>query len=111
LVLRQHLSVSHGRVVRLMRTTAAAGRAPQAVARLHRRNHAATPSRHRRGPGRAERHVMPEQADRLYDADLTQHLTSEGRYYLVVVLGCFSRRSPAVRWRRTAAPTWSSSMR
>jgi hypothetical protein len=49
-----------------MRTTAAAGRAPQAVARLH------PPGRRRDTVADlVERNVMPEQGDRLYDGDIT----------------------------------------
>lgn len=38
------------------------------------------------------REFNPAEPDRLYVADITQHPTTEGWYYLAVVLDCFSRR-------------------
>jgi len=39
-----------------------------------------------------ERRFRPAEPDRLYVADITQHRTDQGWYYLAVVLDCFSRR-------------------
>jgi len=39
-----------------------------------------------------DRNFRPAAPDRLYVANITQHRTSEGWYYLAVVLDCFSRR-------------------
>ncbi|HWL35301.1 MAG TPA: DDE-type integrase/transposase/recombinase [Frankiaceae bacterium] len=52
-----------------------------------RRDQAATPSE-----DLVERNFRPAAPDRLYVADITQHRTSEGWFYLAVVLDCFSRR-------------------
>jgi putative transposase len=87
LVLGQHVQVSHGRVERLMRSTGLQGVHRRRLRGCTRRNQAATPS-----DDLVERDFRPEQPDRLYVADITQHRTSEGWYYLAVVLDCFSRR-------------------
>ena len=52
-----------------------------------RRDQAAMPS-----DDLVERDFTPAAPDRLYVADITQHRTSEGWFYLAVVLDCFSRR-------------------
>jgi putative transposase len=52
-----------------------------------RRDQAATPSAYL-----VERNFRPAAPDRLYVADITQHRTGEGWFYLAVVLDCFSRR-------------------
>ncbi len=52
-----------------------------------RRDQAATPS-----DDLVERDFRPKAPDRLYVADITQHRTSEGWFYLAVVPDCFSRR-------------------
>jgi putative transposase len=87
LVLGQHLSVSHGRIERLMRDTGLQGVHRRRLRGCTRRDQAATPSQ-----DLVERRFRPATPDRLYVADITQHRTSEGWYYLAVVLDCFSRR-------------------
>ena len=87
LVLGQHLAVSHGRVERLMRGTGLQGIHRRRLRGCTRRDQAATPS-----DDLVDRDFRPEAPDRLYVADITQHRTSEGWYYLAVVLDCFSRR-------------------
>lgn len=87
LVLGQHVRVSHGRVERLMRSTGLQGVHRRKLRGCTRRDQAATPS-----DDLVERNFRPEQPDRLYVADITQHRTGEGWYYLAVVLDCFSRR-------------------
>ncbi len=87
LVLGQHLSVSHGRVERLMRGAGLQGVHRRRLRGCTRRDQAVTPS-----DDLVERNFRPEAPDRLYVADITQHRTSEGWYYLAVVLDCFSRR-------------------
>jgi putative transposase len=87
LVLGQQLQVSHGRVERLMRSSRLQGVHRRRLRGCTRRDQAATPSQ-----DLVERNFQPAQPDRLYVADITQHRTSEGRYYLAVVLDCFSRR-------------------
>jgi putative transposase len=87
LVLGQRLRVSRGRVERLMRCTGLQGVHRRRLRGCTRRDEAATPSH-----DLVERNFRPEQPDRLYVADITQHRTSEGWYYLAVVLDCFSRR-------------------
>ena len=87
LVLGQHLSVSHGRVERLMRHTGLQGVHRRRLLGCTRRDQAATLS-----DDLVERNFRPGQPDRLYVADITQHRTSEGWFYLAVVLDCFSRR-------------------
>ncbi len=87
LVLGQRLQVSHGRVERLMHSTGLQGVHRRRLRGCTRRDQAATPS-----ADLVERDFRPEAPDRLYVADITQHRTSEGWYYLVVVLDCFSRR-------------------
>jgi putative transposase len=87
LVLGAGVAVSRGRVERLMRC---AGRQDVHRRRLRgctRRDHAATPS-----ADLVERNFRPTEPDRLYVADITQHPTAEGWFYLAVVLDCFSRR-------------------
>jgi len=87
LVLGQHIEVSHGRVERLMRGTGRQGVHRRRLRGCTRRDDAATPSQ-----DLVERNFQPDAPDRLYVADITQHRTSEGWYYLAVVLDCFSRR-------------------
>ena len=87
LVLGQRLPVSRGRGERLMRATGLQGVHRRRLRGCTRRDEAATPS-----DDLVERNFRPEQPDRLYVADITQHRTSEGWYYLAVVLDCFSRR-------------------
>lgn len=87
LVLGQHLQVSHGRVERLMRSTGLQGVHRRKLRGCTRRDQAATPSE-----DLVERDFRPAAPDRLYVADITQHRTSEGWFYLAVVLDCFSRR-------------------
>lgn len=52
-----------------------------------RRDQAATPS-----ADLVERRFNPTEPDRLSVADVTQHRTGEGWFYLAVVIDCFSRR-------------------
>ena len=87
LVLGQHLQVSHGRVERLMRCAGLQGVHRRRLRGCTRRDQAATPS-----ADLVDRNFRPAAPDRLYVADITQHRTSEGWYYLAVVLDCFSRR-------------------
>jgi putative transposase len=87
LVLGRRLEVSHGRVERLMRCTGLQGVHRRRLRGCTRRDQAATPSQ-----DLVERQFRPEHPDRLYVADITQHRTSEGWFYLAVVLDCFSRR-------------------
>jgi putative transposase len=87
LVLGCRLQVSHGRVERLMRCTGLQG--------VHRRRLRGCT---RRDPAVAsaddlvQRNFRPAEPDRLYVADITQHRTGQGWWYLAVVLDCFSRR-------------------
>ena len=87
LVLGQHIEVSPGRVERLMRSTGRQGVHRRRLRGCTRRDEATTPS-----DDLVERNFRPDAPDRLYVADITQHRTSEGWYYLAVVLDCFSRR-------------------
>jgi putative transposase len=87
LVLGQHLAVSHGRVERLMRCADLHGVHRRRLRGCTRRDQAATPS-----VDLVERNFRPAAPDRLYVADITQHRTGEGWFYLAVVLDCFSRR-------------------
>ncbi len=87
LVLGQHLTVSHGRVERLMRCAGLQGVHRRRLRGCTRRDQAATPS-----ADLVDRNFRPAAPDRFYVADITQHRTSEGWYYLAVVLDCFSRR-------------------
>ncbi len=97
LVLGQRLQVSHGRVERLMRSTGLQGVHRRRLRGCTRRDQAATPS-----ADLVERDFRPDAPDRLYVADITQHRTSEGWYYLAVVLDCFSRR--VVGWAMAEHP-------
>jgi putative transposase len=87
LVLGQQQQVSHGRVERLMRASGLQGVHRRRLRGCTRRDQAATPS-----DDLVERQFRPEAPDRLYVADITQHRTDQGWYYLAVVLDCFSRR-------------------
>ena len=87
LVLGRQLRVSSGRVERLMRSTGLQGVHRRRLRGCTRRDRAATPS-----GDLVERDFRPPAPDRLYVADITQHRTGEGWYYLAVVLDCFSRR-------------------
>jgi putative transposase len=87
LVLGQGLRVSRGRVERLMRCTGLQGVHRRRLRGCTRRDQAATPS-----ADLVDRNFKPAEPDRLYVADITQHRTSEGWFYLAVVLDCFSRR-------------------
>jgi putative transposase len=87
LVLGQQQKVSRGQVERLMRATGLQGVHRRRLRGCTRRDQAATPS-----DDLVERQFRPEAPDRLYVADITQHRTDQGRYYLAVVLDCFSRR-------------------
>ena len=68
LVLGQHLSVSHGRVERLMRCAGLQGVHRRRLRGCTRRDQAATPS-----ADLVERTFRPAAPDRLYVADITQH--------------------------------------
>ena len=87
LVLGQHLSVSRGRVERLMRSTGLQGVHRRRLRGCTRREQAASPS-----DDLVERDFRPAAPDRLYVADITQHRTGQGWFHLAVVLDCFSRR-------------------
>jgi putative transposase len=84
--LGRRLQVSHGRVERLMRSAGLQGVHRRRLRGCTRRHEAATPS-----ADLVDRDFHPDAPDRLYVADITQHRTSEGWYYLAVVLDCFSR--------------------
>ena len=87
LVLGQGVHISRGRVERLMRCTGLQGVHRRRLSGCTRRDQAATPS-----DDLVERRFNPTEPDRLYVADITQHRTGEGWFYLAVVLDCFSRR-------------------
>ncbi len=87
LVLGHGVEVSHGRVERLMRHTGLQGVHRRRLRGCTRRDHAAAPS-----ADLVERRFNPTEPDRLYVADVTQHRTGEGWFYLAVVIDCFSRR-------------------
>jgi putative transposase len=87
LVLGEGVQVSHGRVERLMRHTGLQGVHRRRLRGCTRRDQAATPS-----ADLVERRFNPTEPDRLYVADVTQHRTGEGWFYLAVVIDCFSRR-------------------
>ena len=87
LVLGQRCNVSRGRVERLMRCAGLQGVHRRRLRGCTRRDRAATPSR-----DLVERNFRPAAPDRLYVADITQHRTGQGWFYLAVVLDCFSRR-------------------
>ncbi len=87
LVLGQQLAVSRGRVERLMRSTGLQGVHRRRLRGCTRRDRSATPS-----DDLVERDFRPQAPDRLYVADITQHRTGQGWFYLAVVLDCFSRR-------------------
>ncbi|CAN5577199.1 hypothetical protein BH11ACT8_BH11ACT8_03050 [soil metagenome] len=87
LVLGHGVEVSHGRVERLMRHTGLQGVHRRRLRGCTRRDQAATPS-----ADLVERRFNPTEPDRLYVADVTQHRTGEGWFYLAVVIDCFSRR-------------------
>lgn len=87
LVLGAGAAISLGRVERLMRVADLQGVHRRRLHGCTRRDEAATPS-----DDLVERNFRPEAPDRLYVADITQHRTGEGWFYLAVVLDCFSRR-------------------
>ena len=87
LVLGRDVEVSLGRVERLMRDTGLQGVHRRRLRGCTRRDQAAVPS-----ADLVERDFRPTEPDRLYVADITQHRTGEGWYYLAVVIDCFSRR-------------------
>lgn len=87
LVLGAGVKISHGRVERLMRTARLQGVHRRRLRGCTRRDEAATPS-----DDLVQRAFTPQAPDRLYVADITQHPTSQGWFYLAVVLDCFSRR-------------------
>jgi putative transposase len=87
LVLGRGEEVSRGRVERLMRCTGLQGVHRRRLRGCTRRDDAARPS-----DDLVERDFRPSAPDRLYVADITQHRTGEGWFYLAVVLDCFSRR-------------------
>ncbi len=63
-----------------------------------RRDQAATPS-----VDLVDRNFRPDVPDRLYVADITQHRTGQGWYYLAVVRTASAAASSAGRWRTTCA--------
>jgi putative transposase len=87
MVLGQGVTISRGRVERLMRSTGLQGVHRRRLRGCTRRDEAATPS-----ADLVERRFTPDAPDRLYVADVTQHRTSEGWLYYAVVIDCFSRR-------------------
>jgi putative transposase len=87
LVLAKHLAVSPGRVQRLMKCTGLQGIHRRRLKGCTRRDAAAVPS-----DDLVNRQFTAEAPDRLYVADITQHPTGQGWFYLAVVLDVFSRR-------------------
>jgi putative transposase len=87
LVLGCRVQVSHGRVERLMRCTGLQGVHRRRLRGCTRRDPAAAAS-----TDLVRRNFRPAEPDRLYVADITQHRTGQGWWYLAVVLDCFSRR-------------------
>jgi putative transposase len=87
LVLGKRLHVSCGRVQRLMKAAGLQGIHRRRLHGCTRRDEAAIPS-----DDLVERRFRPAEPDRLYVADITQHRTLEGWFYLAVVIDCFSRR-------------------
>jgi len=75
------------RIERLMRCTSRAGIDRRRARGCTRRDPSAEPS-----ADLVQRNFRPQAPDRLYVADITQHRTAQGWYYLAVVLDCFSRR-------------------
>jgi putative transposase len=87
LVLGKGLHVSRGRVARLMGSAGLQGVSRRRTVGCTRRN-----KRAESADDLVERDFRPAEPDRLYVADITQHRTFEGWFYLAVVLDCFSRR-------------------
>ena len=87
LVLGRHRAVSPGRVQRLMKCTGLQGIRRRRLAGCTRRDEAAVPSQ-----DLVNRQFTAAGPDRLYVADITQHRTAQGWFYLAVVLDVFSRR-------------------
>ena len=87
LVLGKRLHVSCGRVQRLMKCTGLQGIHRRRLAGCTRRVEAAVPSQ-----DLVNRRFTASAPDRLYVADITQHRTAQGWFYLAVVLDVFSRR-------------------
>jgi putative transposase len=86
LVLGYGIGCSRKQVARLMRAAGIAG--------IHRRRRRGLTRRDPARPSYADlvkREFMPESPDKLWVADLTQHRTGEGWFYLGVVLDAFSR--------------------
>ncbi len=75
------------RIERLMRCTHRAG-----VDRRKRRGCTRRDPSEQPSSDLVQRDFRPQAPDRLYVADITQHRTTQGWYYLAVVLDCFSRR-------------------
>jgi len=87
LALGQGVHVGRKRVERLMHGAGRQGIHRRRLRGCTRRDKAAVPSQ-----DLVLREFNPAEPDRLYVADITQHPTTEGWYYLAVVLDCFSRR-------------------
>jgi putative transposase len=87
LVLGRHRMVSPGRVQRLMKCTGLQGIHRRRLHGCTRRDEAAVPS-----DDLVNRQFTATAPDRLYVADITQHRTGQGWFYLAVVLDVFSRR-------------------
>jgi putative transposase len=87
LVLGRHRVVSPGRVQRLMKCTGLQGIHRRRLHGCTRRDEAAVPS-----DDLVNRQFTATAPDRLYVADITQHRTGQGWFYLAVVLDVFSRR-------------------
>ena len=87
LVLGKRLQVSCGRVQRLMKCTGLQGIHRRRLTGCTRRDQAAVPS-----DDLVNRQFTAAEPDRLYVADIAQHRTGQGWFYLAVVLDVFSRR-------------------
>ncbi|MGI8939940.1 MAG: IS3 family transposase [Iamia sp.] len=86
LVLGEGIRCSRKRVERLMRQAGIAG--------IHRRRHGGCTHRDGTEPSDdlVKRSFDPDEPDRLWVTDVTEHPTDEGKVYLAVVLDAFSRR-------------------
>lgn len=93
--LGQGIRCSKKRVARLMRLAGLTGVHRRRLHGCTRRNEKRQPQ-----PDLLQRNFAPDGPDRLWVADLTQHMTAEGWLYLATVLDAFSRR--VVGWAMDA---------
>jgi putative transposase len=95
--------VSRKRVARLMGAAGLAG-----VSRRKGRARRSAPRMHGPRPTSVDRNFTASAPDQLWVADITYIPTWAGFLYLAVVLDAWSRRVVGWAWRRTCAPTSSS---